>query len=80
MRIIPLSKGNSFGGNASTSPEAVPAADLERFNGCTRKLRFRSRSEAKKAGKRFVSRHGGKMHAYQCPHCQSWHLSSKKRW
>lgn len=44
-------------------------------NGCTGKIGFVSRAEAKIACKRILNR----LYFYRCQHCQLWHVSQSRR-
>lgn len=50
-----------------------PAVHYEHRGGCTGKHAFLSRADADHVARRRNIRGN----AYQCPHCGSWHLSSR---
>jgi hypothetical protein len=43
---------------------------------CAEKMAFDSKKEAEAVGVAAEWQHGGALKAYQCHHCQLWHLSS----
>jgi hypothetical protein len=49
------------------------AADSRRHT-CTRKYRYGSKQEALRSGPR-----GHCLHAYRCPFCGEWHLTSREQ-
>lgn len=43
-----------------------------------RKLAFAFESDAKSAGRELGKKYGVSYRAYRCPHCNHWHLTTRK--
>ena len=49
-----------------------------KFYMCERKRPFLSEDEALRRAQQIAAKGGPPMKAYQCPHCNAWHLARKK--
>ncbi len=57
----------------------MPGDDRDEFRACSRKRRYATSVEAKKAAERSSKKPGSpKIFVYQCPYCDGWHLTHRK--
>lgn len=54
--------------------------DPSEFRGCSRKKRYTTRLEARKAADAVSKRKDApRLYVYQCPYCSGWHLTHRRK-